>query len=152
MTVPQRELYAGQRGNPNLQRDVIIIPGGVGTPIPDPPKSVKDVERWQRLWTVGRAWLSNDAHYELMRLVCETMEARDRMASRMRREAMLVTGSTGQIVAHPGWRELTSMERMVAHLLAQAGFSPAPQKVKTQPEHKSKLDEARDKIKQARTA
>ena len=145
------EIYAGHAGNPG--RDMIVIPGGVGTPIPEPPASwarnSKSHEIWTRLWTVGRAWLSNDAHYDLMRVLCEAIEDRDRLRRRMVRASMFTIGSAGQEQVHPGWRVLNEAESKVARMLDQAGFSPAKPRVKTQPEAKSKLDEMRSRARGA---
>jgi P27 family predicted phage terminase small subunit len=140
------ELYAGKVGNPG--RPMTVIEGGEGTPIPEAPLSwaanSNAREMWQRLWTVGRKWLSNEAHYDLMRILCEATEDRDKLRRRMKREAMIVTGSGGQPQSHPGYRELDAMEGKIARLLDQAGFSPAKQRMQVAPaKAASKLDEIR---------
>ena len=138
------ELYAGQPGRP--AGGMTIIPGGEGTPIPEPPEGLKDIATWNRLWTIGRAWLSNDAHVDLMRLLCEAIEDRDRIRKRMNRAAVIVVGSTGQPTTHPGFKQLDASEAKIARLLAQAGFSPAPQKARVaEPTKRSKLDDLRAK-------
>lgn len=146
------EQYAGKVGNPG--RDMIVIPGGEGTPIPESPLSwaanSKAHEIWQRLWTVGRVWLSNEAHYDLMRLTCEAIADRDKIRNRVHREALIVVGSTGQPMTHPGWRLVNECEAKVARLLDQAGFSPAKPRVKTEKASTSKLDEMRNRVRAGR--
>jgi hypothetical protein len=147
------EMYAGKVGNPG--RGITVIPGGEGTPIPDPPASwpanTNSREIWTRLWTVGRSWLSNEAHFDLMRVICEAIDDRDRIRRRLLRSALMVTGSAGQEQVHPGWRHLNDAESKVARLLDQAGFSPAKRRIETQSsKSKSKLDEMRDKVKAGR--
>jgi P27 family predicted phage terminase small subunit len=126
-----------------------IIEGGDGTPIPEEPKhwpaTFRSREVWQRLWRVGRSWLSNEAHYDLIRLLVEAIDDRDRLRARMRKESMIVSGSAGQPQPHPGYRELDNMEGKIARLLDQAGFTPARQRmgVKAGAGGKSKLAELR---------
>lgn len=137
------EMYAGQVGRP-ATTGMAVIPGGEGTPIPDPPDGLKDVSTWNRLWTIGRAWLSNDAHYDLMRLLVEAIEDRDRIRRRMNKAAVIVVGSTGQPTTHPGFKQLDASESKIARLLGQAGFSPAAQKTRiASPDRASKLDRLR---------
>jgi hypothetical protein len=139
------ELYAGKPGRPN-DATMTVIPGGEGTPIPEPPKGLKDADTWTRLWTIGRAWLSNDAHYDLMRVLCEAMEDRDRVRRTTKRVAVMSVGSKGQPIIHPAFRQLDMSELKVARLMALAGFIPAPHKTRVAHPNqakRSKLDDLR---------
>ena len=144
-----KEMYAGKVGRPPAPMSV--VPGGVGTPIPYKPRTVKNGDRWHKLWTVGRAWLSNEAHYDQMRLLCEAMEDRDRIRAKMKTEAIMVTGSGGQRQTHPGFRQLDASEQKIMHMMEVLGFNPPKQKVKAQPaKEKSKLDQLRERQAAAR--
>lgn len=136
-------MYAGKPGRPPAPMSV--VPGGIGTPIPYAPRTIKNKDRWKRLWTVGRAWLSNEAHFDQMRLLCEAMEDRDRVRAKMANEATMVTGSGGQRQSHPGFRQLDASEQKIFHLMETLGFNPPKQKVKATPaKEKSKLDQLRE--------
>lgn len=139
------EQYAGTPGRP--ASGMTVIPGGEGTPIPECPNTVKSPERWSRLWATGRSWLSNDAHYDLMRMVCEALEDRDRLRAALHNNkngGTMVVGSMGQRIVNPLYKQLDAAETKCARLLDQAGFSPAKQKVKVASKDRvSKLDEMR---------
>ncbi len=136
------ELYAGKVGRP--EKPMTIVPGGMGTPIPTPPNTLGDTEVWNRLWTVGRAWLSNEAHYDLMRLLCEAMEDRDALRRAMRRKAKVTKGSVGQDRPHPGLRQIDAMDAKISRLLDQAGFSPNRRQTVAQPAGKSRLEQMKE--------
>lgn len=122
-----------------------IIPGGTGTPIPEAPDTLDSPTTWVRLWTVGRAWLSNEAHYDLMRILCEAIEDRDRLRSSMRRKARITKGSVGQERVHPALKELDAMESKIARLLELAQFTPPKQRQKVGNTGKSRLDQMRER-------
>jgi hypothetical protein len=139
------ELYAGRVGRPSTA-DVTVIPGGDGTPIPDCPATVKDSGNWERLWTVGRSWLSNDAHYDLMRLLCEAIDDRERIRRQMKRQPVILAGSTGQTTTHPGFRQIDAADLKIARLLDQAGFSPTKHRTKAaSPKGTNRLDDIRSR-------
>lgn len=136
------EMYAGKPGRPAA--GMTVIPGGDGTPIPKPPRALKDVATWNRLWTIGRSWLSNDAHYDLMRLLVEAMEDRDRIRNVAKRASVMGRGSMGQQQIHPAFKALDAAETKIARLLNQAGFTPAAQRTRvSSPAKPSKLDTLR---------
>lgn len=143
MTLKPDPFVAGSAGRPD-EKPVSIIPGGADTPTPAPPATLNDVEAWDRLWTVGRSWLSNEAHYDLMRILCETMEDRDLLRKAMKGKAKITRGSVGQDRVHPALRQLDTMDGKIARLLELAGFTPTKQKL-VLGKAKGRLDEIRER-------
>jgi hypothetical protein len=146
------ERYAGKVGR--HPHPLSVVPGGVGTPIPTCPSTIKDKARWKRLWTVGRAWLSNEAHFDQMRMLCEAMEDRDRVRKAMYelhgtgrpKEQTMVTGSGGQRQSHPAFRQLDASESKIFSLMETLGFNPPKQRTKATPaKERSGLDALREK-------
>ena len=133
--------YARHAGRP-ADEPVTIVPGGMDTPIPDAPLALDEVgrEMWTRLWTVGRSWLSNDAHYDLMRVLCEVMQRREVIAKAAARARPTVKGSMGQVRVNPIFDELRKLEVQSADLLKLAKFTPDPKKQPVAPRQRSRLD------------
>lgn len=121
-----------------------VIPGGTGTPIPEPPVTLADYGRdvWSRLWTTGRAWLSNDAHYDLMVMLVEAIERRDTiLAPAVRKAKPMVKGSMGQQRVNPLYDELRKLEVQIADLLKRARFQPDEKRTPVEPrKRRSRLD------------
>jgi hypothetical protein len=142
-----KPVFAGEAGKPS-QQPVSIVPGGVGTPIPDVPQHFgpAGAEAWSRLWTVGRRWLSNEAHWDLMVQLCEAIERRDTLSreTRKRNFKLVVRGSMGQDRVNPILETIDKTDAKVTDLLVKLRFQPAEQKQKTMPA-KSGLDTLRDR-------
>lgn len=115
---------------------VSVVPGGMGTPIPAVPDHLGEAgrEAWTRLWTVGRRWLSNEAHWDLMVQVCETLDRRNLLVATTRKKtfAVVVRGSMGQDRVNPVFAEIDRADEKVARLLTLLRFPPAEQKQKAQ--------------------
>ena len=118
---------AGSPGRPD-ERPVSIVSGGLDTPVPQAPSGLPNDATWTRLWTTGRAWLSNDAHYDLMAILCESMEDRAALRRAMRRSRKIVAGSAGQERVHPALKEIDAMDVKIARMLETCGFTPQKQK------------------------
>ena len=123
--VPQSK--ASSPGRPD-ERPVSIISGGLETPIPQPPSGLRNTETWTRLWTTGRGWLSNDVHYDLMAILCESMEDRAALRRVMVRTRKITAGSAGQDRVHPALKEIDAMDIKIARMLETCGFTPQKQK------------------------
>ncbi len=134
---------AGSPGRPD-ERPVSIITGGLDTPIPEAPPTLRDTPTWVRLWTVGRGWLSNDAHYDLMRILCEAIEDRNDLRKLMGRRSRITKGSMGQDRVHPALKELDVMDVKIARILETAGFAPERHK-RVVTAHKGRLDAIRER-------
>jgi hypothetical protein len=141
MAIPMNR--AGKAGGVD-QRPVSLVIGGTSTPIPEPPRTLRDPATWTRLWTTGRAWLSNDAHHDLMLILCEAMEDRAALRRLMRRTRKITSGSAGQDAIHPALKQLDAMDIKIARMLATCGFSPQRQKQIIAPA-KGRLDSIRER-------
>lgn len=140
------EHYAGKVGRPD-ETPVSIVPGGTGTPIPDAPPTLGDAGRegWVRYWTVGRAWLSNEAHYDLMRLLCEALDTRERLRheSQKRGTKLMVRGSMGQERVNPIFDAIDRIDAKITDLFLKLRFQPTEMKHKLQAP-KSRIDAMRE--------
>lgn len=138
--------FAGQAGRPS-KVPVSVIPGGLGTPIPDAPPTLGAIgqDAWLRYWTVGRAWLSNEAHYGLMTLLCEAIEHHARLLaeSKKRSTKLMVRGSMGQDRVNPIFDAVEKSRAAVTDLFIKLRFQPAEQKQKVA-STKSRLDAMRE--------
>lgn len=142
---------SGSAGHP-IDLPISIVPGGVNTPVPPPPASLKPrgAEAWWRYWTTGRRWLSNEAHFDLIVMICEALDDREELRDKLRRErSMVVRGSMGQKVAHPLIREIGVLDSRIADLLNRAGFEPPKQRKIIGQKRQSKIDEMRERKAQA---
>ncbi len=142
------ELYAGKVGRP-IKEPVSIVPGGAGTPIPEPPDTLAESgrEAWQRYWTVGRVWLSNEAHHDLMRMLCEALDVREqlRRESRKRTTKLMVRGSMGQDRVNPIFEAIDKADAKITDLFMKLRFQPAAEpKQVAQPAGKSRLEQMKE--------
>jgi hypothetical protein len=135
--------FARDAGRPP-DEPLVTITGGAGTPIPQAPYgklSDRGKQRWHRLWRTGRAWLSNDAHYELMVMLVEVAERRDKLqAAAAKLKRYTVTTQTGEKL-HPVLTELRQTETHLVSLLTAAKFTPDPKMAKVAPRQRSRLEE-----------
>lgn len=123
--------FAGQAGRPPLDPPS-IVPTGMDVPYPEAPESLGDAgrEAWGRLWTTGRAHLSNEAHFDLLKMLCEVIDRRETFAAVARKARPTTKGSMGQIRVNPIFDALQKTEAQIADLLKRAGFEPGEQKRK----------------------
>ncbi len=140
------ERYAGKVGRPS-RVPVSIVPGGAGTPIPKAPRmGAAGTEAWKRLWTVGRSWLSNEAHYDLMVQVCETLDRRAELMTETRKRTFkrIVRGSMGQDRVNPIYEAIDRADAKVVDLLVKLRFQPAEQKQGVAAPPKTRMDAMRE--------
>ena len=82
---------------------------------------------WAHVWEAGRAWLSPDSDYTIVRLVCEAhdeyTELRDLLQSGQV-DRYYVTAN-GQVVTHPVVTQLANLRTQLTAWLAAIGFSPS---------------------------
>jgi hypothetical protein len=105
-------------GNPGkrklAQAEVIALP--VGSPVLEAWRPFGDAGSalWTRIWTSGAAWLKPAIDGELALMVCEMTDERVRLRAQVFRSA-------------DDWRSrrgLRELDRQIASLLGQLGFSP----------------------------
>lgn len=96
--------------------------------VPTPPE-LKDAgqELWAEIWQAGRAWLSPDSDYYLVRLICEAHDEYTEL------RCLLTSGevdryyitANGQVVTHPVVTQLAGIRTQLTAWLAAIGFSPS---------------------------
>jgi hypothetical protein len=105
-------------GNPGKRKltkaEVIALP--VGSPVIEPwrPLGEPGAALWNRVWTSGAAWLKPSIDGELTLMVCEMTDERVGLRTQ-------VFQSADDWRSRRGLREL---DRQIASLLGQLGFSP----------------------------
>ena len=118
-------------GNPG-QRPLPDAPmPGEGLPavssIPSPPELGPDgLDLWERVWGAGRQWLSPDADYPLISMLCQAQdEAEDirRLLASGEEERFYVVGN-GQKVTSPLVSQLKDLRVQITAWLAALGYSP----------------------------
>ena len=118
------------------EHPLVMIPGGTGTPVPEPPEHLTAYGRavWARLWLTGRSWLSNDAHFDLMAMLVDAIERRDTvLAPAARKARVTVKGSMGQQRVNPIYDQLARLEAQIADLLKRARFEPDAKRQPVEP-------------------
>lgn len=94
--------------------EVVVLPF---QDIPEPHRPIATAfgrRMWDAVWTAGAAWLKPSMDAEIVLMACEAIDER----VQLRNQVMLNTGS---------WRErrgLRELDRQIASLLGQIGFSP----------------------------
>jgi hypothetical protein len=105
-------------GNPGKRKltkaEVIALP--LNAPVIEPwrPLGESGAALWHRVWTSGAAWLKPSIDGELTLMVCEMTDERVRLRAQVFRSA-------------DDWRSrrgLRELDRQLASLLGQLGFSP----------------------------
>lgn len=104
----------GKRPLPKQIAEVVSLPY---SDIPEPHRPIATAfgrRMWDAVWTAGAAWLKPNMDAEIVLMACEAIDER----VQLRNQVMLNTGS---------WRErrgLRELDRQIASLLGQIGFSP----------------------------
>lgn len=97
-----------------------------GTPTA-PELHAGGLELWGEIWQAGRAWLSPDSDYYLVRLICEAHDEYEELRGLLTRgevERYYVTAN-GQMVTHPVVTQLAGIRTQLTAWLAAIGFSPS---------------------------
>jgi len=104
----------GKRKLPPRDAEVIVLPF---REIPEPHRPIATAfgrRMWDAVWSAGASWLKLGMDAEIVLMACEAIDER----VQLRNQVMLNTGS---------WRErrgLRELDRQIASLLGQIGFSP----------------------------
>ena len=104
----------------------------VDDPPPRPPVGVG--KRARELWLsiMGRYRMRPDQVELVVELVCAVDEI-DRLRRALRKDGLMVTGSKGQLVAHPALAQITARRATVARLSAQLRIpDPKPKREQEQ--------------------
>jgi P27 family predicted phage terminase small subunit len=119
-------------GNPSKKQLPDAPQPGTGlsaaTGVPTPPDLREPgLELWNHVWNAGRAWLSPDSDYTIVRLVCEAHDEYTELRDLLHRgevERYYVTAN-GQVVTHPVVTQLANLRTQLTAWLAAIGFSPS---------------------------
>lgn len=115
----------GNPGSRPLPEPVLLLPSSVE--VPAAPRSLKKAgkERWERLWSVGRAWLSPTTDLDIMVRLCEAHDERALLQREVRKHGRYAKGSQGQTVTHPAVDQLRTIEGLITRWESLCGFTPS---------------------------
>jgi len=102
----------GKRALPEKAK-VVLLPAIIETPEPPRPLGPEGLKLWERVWTNGRAWISDRTDIEHVLLLCESMD--ERTALRL------------QVLRGSDWRDrvaLRSLEHQIVGMLSSLAFNP----------------------------
>lgn len=113
--VEQKERLGNLGKRKLVKAEVIALPVGIAPALePWRPLGEAGQALWNRIWTSGAAWLKPSIDGELSLMVCEMTDERVRLRAQVFRSA-------------DDWRSrrgLRELDRQIASLLGQLGFSP----------------------------
>jgi P27 family predicted phage terminase small subunit len=105
-----------------------IVPFPAKT-VPEPPKELRAAGR--QLWkTVQNRYVIEDTHAELLKLACLSADSAASMRRQISKEGATVTGSTGQVAAHPLIAAEGAAQKRTAQFLKQLGLFDEPKREK----------------------
>ena len=120
-------------GNPGHRPlPVAPLPGeglsGVSA-VPEHPDDLLDagVALWRHTWEAGRQWLSPEADFQLVWLLCQAHDDYARMRDEFSAGVVerTYTTSNGTVVSHPYIAQMKDLRAQMTSWLAALGFSPA---------------------------
>jgi len=103
----------GNPGKRKLPSAEVAIVGQVSAPEPVRPLGQVGLAFWQRVWSVGFAWISPQTDIELLQMVCEQIDERQALRVRVLRDG--------------DWRDRTALRALDAQVLdclSLLGFTP----------------------------
>lgn len=102
----------GKRTLPDRAK-VLPLPPAPEPPSPARPLGPEGLKLWQRVWTGGGVWVSQNTDAELALLLCEAMDERVALRVRVFRDA--------------DWRDrvaLRALDGQIVSMLSSLGFTP----------------------------
>jgi P27 family predicted phage terminase small subunit len=119
--------FSGTRDSVRAIPKAPVITAFPARTVPEPPPELQEPGR--QLWrTVMAKYLIEDTHAELLKLACLSADAAASMRKQIRDEGETVTGSTGQLVAHPLIAAEGAAQKRVAQFLKQLGLFDEPKR------------------------
>ena len=109
----EQKRRAGNPGKRRLPEPVALVAGSVVAPEPHRPLGSAGLAFWQRVWSVGFAWISPHTDVELLQMVCEQIDERAGLRVRVLRDG--------------DWRDrssLRALDAQVVESLSLLGFTP----------------------------
>jgi P27 family predicted phage terminase small subunit len=119
-------------GNPSKKQLPDAPQPGTGlsgaTDVPTPPDLGQEgLALWNHVWNSGRAWLSPDSDYTIVRLICEAHDEYTELRAQLlsgQVDRYYVTAN-GQVVTHPVVTQVANLRTQLTAWLAAIGFSPS---------------------------
>jgi P27 family predicted phage terminase small subunit len=119
-------------GNPSKKKLPAAPLPGEGLPsvagIPTPPSLGEDGQRmWATVWSAGRAWLSPDSDYTIVKMLCEAHDEHELIRRQIATgvvERFYVTAN-GQMVTHPLVTQLGALRAQMTAWMSAIGFTPS---------------------------
>lgn len=96
--------------------------------IPNPPAlGEHGLELWNHVWLAGKAWLSPDSDFTIIRLICEAHDEYVDLRSQLETKTVerFYTTANGQVVTHPVVTQIGNLRTQLTAWLAAIGFSPS---------------------------
>lgn len=96
--------------------------------VPEAPElDAAGLALWSEIWDAGKAWLSPDSDYYLIRLICEAHDEYAELRELLRSGAVerYYVTANGQVVTHPVVTQLGNIRTQLTAWLAAIGFSPS---------------------------
>jgi P27 family predicted phage terminase small subunit len=116
----------GNPGKRALPAPKTVLPVAVGG-TPKPPSGLKRQGKaaWERLWSVGAAWLSPTTDLEIVTRLCQAYDERAYLRGVVALQGYFTAGSMGQTVVHPAVKEVRALEAAILAMEARCGFTPS---------------------------
>ena len=128
----------GKRPLPDTS-NLVLLPAVNEIPEPNRQLFSHGRELWDRVWTMGHTWLSYSTDVDLLLLVCEQLDERSKLRTKVWNEGR-----------NDERKSLRSLEKQIVENLSLLGFTPTDRSRLGIAEVKklSKLEALRDKYKQ----
>ncbi|WP_371646482.1 phage terminase small subunit P27 family [Streptomyces mirabilis] len=123
-TPTERKRRTGNPGKRNLPEPVVHLAAVADIPAPPDTLGETGERAWGRLWTAGQAWLSPATDLDLLTRLCEAHDEREAMRDQVAQDGYMVTGSMGQMRAHPLLSEIRALESQMTKWESLCGFTP----------------------------
>ncbi len=109
----EQKRRTGNPGRRKLPSTEVAIVGQVNVPSPVRPLGSNGLAFWERVWSVGFAWISPQTDIELLQMVCEQIDERQALRVKVLRDG--------------DWRDRTALRALDAQVLdclSLLGFTP----------------------------
>lgn len=123
-TPTERKRRTGNPGKRNLPEPVVHLAAVASIPAAPATLGEAGVKAWERLWTAGQAWLSPTTDLDVLTRLCEAHDEREAMRDQVAQDGYMVTGSMGQLRAHPLLSEIRALESQMTKWESLCGFTP----------------------------
>ena len=115
----------GHRPLPNAPMPGEGLPAVSNIPTP-PPLGFDGLELWNRIWSAGKSWLSPEADYQIVVMLCQAQDETEeiRRVLAIGEEKRYYVLANGQQVTSPLVKQLKELRVQMTGWLASLGYSP----------------------------